>query len=99
MAIIFMIIGILFVVTVLLVISAFAISTITESIKRRKDSNLRSRWISYMGQVNRYCDYEFRQIGLMAREIIKALHDDTEFDADIFREFLRTKEKEIRKEK
>ena len=94
MNIVFMWIGILFIVTILLIICSTVIRKIIEDIKYRKEIYLETFWIGQLSQIDRYCDYEFDKVGLLAREIIKSIRNGTGLDAGCFRELLREKDKE-----
>lgn len=91
MEIVFMWIGILVVVTILLVISGFSVNWIIERLHDRKYNALESNWKISMADIERYCDYEFPQIGFMAHEIIDALSRGCNLSGDNFREKLRAK--------
>lgn len=93
----FMIIGVLFTAAISMCFISLSICALIDKIKYRKEIALKNRWIYHLSEIDRYCDYEFRQIGLMAREMKQAFINNTGFNVENFRELLREKEKEIKK--
>jgi len=91
MSIIYTIVGLLVVAAISISVIAWSFHSIIEDMKERK-RNAYSEWAhGVCASINRWCDYEFPQVGYTVREISKSISHGWSFDPDHFRECLRNK--------
>lgn len=92
--IIYTIVGVLFVTTLSIAGIAMAINFIIETIKERKCLQFEGYMKANLHEIERYCDYEFRQVGFLCRTLLEAIENGWRgINANDFREKLREKEK------
>lgn len=88
---VYTIVGLAFVAALSLIAIAIAVASIISSIRyrRRLESNLRNELLSNCAEIDRWCDYEFPQIGFFVRELSECLRKGYKMDANTMREKLR----------
>ena len=94
MSIIYTMVGLLFIIAISLWAIAWCCFSLANLQEERKN-NAYSQWAKNVcHDLDRWCDYEFPQVGFVAREINNAISSGWSFDVSRFRDQLRNKEYE-----
>lgn len=87
----YIIVGLLFIFAISLLIITFCITHLVNLWKQRKDQAY-SEWATGVcSQVERWCSYEYPQVGYSFNKLSNCIANHWSFDADNFREDLRRK--------
>ena len=86
---IYLTVGLLFMFGFSLVILAYGVGLFCDAIRRKKENRYEKWAKNVCSGIDRWCDYEFPQVGFTVREISKSISSGWSFDESSFREKLR----------
>ena len=85
----YQIVGMVFVVGVGLVLISLGVGLICNAIRRARENRYELWAKNVCSQIDRWCDYEFPQVGYTMRELSKCISSGWSYSPETFRENLR----------